>query len=124
MFAVYDFTDSGGSVIKAWSAGLSARSRGALDSKLNMLSVSGMDLPPRLLAGPIKKTGHIYKLVIHADVMLRPMLCKGPFLMDKEFTLLLGALEVQWKLIPDPQRAVENRNILLNDRKRRVAHEW
>jgi hypothetical protein len=93
-----------------------------LDSKLNMLTASGMDLPPKLIAGPIKKTGHIYKLIIHADVMLRPMFCKGPFDMDREFTLLTGAVEVQFKLTPGPEVAVENRGILLGDKKRRVLH--
>jgi hypothetical protein len=122
---VYDFTDEyGESIIVAWRWGLTARSRGALDSKLNMLACCGMDLPPKLLVGPINKTGHIYKLRIKADVMLRPMLCKGPFLMDAECTMLLGASEVQGKLIPDPQKAVDNRNTLLRDRKRRVLHEW
>jgi hypothetical protein len=87
-----------------------------------MLAISGMNLPPKLLAGPIKKTRHIYKLVIHADVMLRPMLCKGPFDMETEFTLLLGAVEVQWVLAPDPQQAVDNRNALLADRKKRIIY--
>jgi hypothetical protein len=93
-----------------------------LNQKLDMLALNGMDLAPHLLAGPIKRTGHIYKLVIHADVMLRPMLCKGPFEMDQEFTLLLGAIEKQSKLVPDPAYAVENREILLKDRKRRIPH--
>jgi hypothetical protein len=123
--AVYDFTDEDGeNIIAAWRWGLTARSKGALDSKLNMLATGGMDLPPKLLVGPINKTGHIYKLRIKADVMLRPMLCRGPFQMNGECTLLLGALEIQGKLIPDPQRAVENRNLLLKDRNRRVLHEW
>ncbi len=124
-FSLYDFTDvNGESVIEPWREGLTKRSKGALDTKLHMLEVSGMDLPPKLLAGPIKKTGHIYKLVIHADVMLRPMFCKGPFEMETEFTLLTGAIEVQWKLIPDPEVAVQFRNILLGDAKRRVCHAW
>jgi len=124
-FPVYDFIDEDGrSVIATWSTGLTKRSRGALDSKLNMLAISGMDLPPKLLVGPIGKTGHIYKLRINADVMLRPMLCKGPFRMNEELTLLIGAVEIQWKLVPDPVRAVENRDILLADRKRRISHAW
>lgn len=122
---VYDFTDKDGeSVIVSWRLGLTARSKGALDSKLNMLACCGMDLPPKLLVGPINKTGHIYKLVIKADVMLRPMLCKGPFQMDAECTLLLGATEIPFKLVPDPQKAVDNRNALLKDPYRRVPHEW
>lgn len=124
-FPVYDFMDEDGeSVIVSWRAGLTKRSRGALDSKLNMLSIAGTELPPKLLVGPIAKTGHIYKLRINADVMLRPMLCKGPFQMSQEVTLLIGAIEIQWELNPGPERAVENRNILLADRKRRIPHAW
>jgi hypothetical protein len=123
-YPLYDFTDkSGDGVVTTWRNGLTSRSRGALDSKLNMLAISGTELPPRLLAGPIKKTKHIYKLVIHADVMLRPMLCKGPFNMDAEFTLLLGAKEIQWELIPGPEEAVKNREILLADKTRRRLYE-
>lgn len=124
-FSLYDFaSEDGESVIAVWQLGLSKRSKGALDSKLNMLAISGMNLPPKLLAGPISKTGHIYKLRIHADVMLRPMLCRGPFSMDTEFTLLVGAVEIQGKLIPGPESAVENRSLLLTNRERRIPHVW
>ena len=124
-FSLYDFVSvDGKSVIAVCRRGLSKRSQGILDSKLNMLAISGMSLPPKLLVGPINKTGHIYKLRINADVMLRPMLCRGPFDMDAEFTLLAGAVEVQGKLLPSPQRAMENRNILLADHERRISHAW
>ncbi len=124
-FSVYDFIDGDGeSVIVQWRSGLTARSKAQLDSKLHMLQVSGSDLGPKLLAGPIQKTGHILKLIIHADVMLRPMLCRGPFSMDTEFTLLIGARELQGKLIPGPEGALENRRVLLADRQRRISHVW
>jgi hypothetical protein len=124
-FAVYDFIDGDGeSVIVQWRNGLTVRSKAQFDSKLHMLQVSGSDLGPKLLAGPIQKTGHIFKLIIHADVMLRPMLCRGPFSMDSEFTLLIGAKEIQGKLVPGPESAVTNRNTLLRDQKRRVPHVW
>ena len=124
-FSVYDFSDGDGkSIMVPWRDSLTARSKAQLDNKLHMLQVSGSDLGPRLLAGPIKKTGHVYKLIIHADVMLRPMLCKGPFSMATEFTLLLGAKEIQGKLIPGAEVAVENRNTLLSDRTRRIPHVW
>jgi len=124
-FALYDFVDEGGeSVISSWRSGLTPRSTAQLDSKLHMLEISGPNLGPKLLAGPIKKTKHIYKLIIHADVMLRPMLCKGPFEMNTEFTLLIGAKEIQGKLIPGHESAVENRATLLADRRRRKTHVW
>ena len=124
-FPVYDFTDSEGkSVIALWRNGLTKRDKGALDSKLNMLALNGTGLSRGLLAGPINKTKHIYKLIIHADTMLRPMLCKGPFDPNSDFTLLLGAKEIQFKLVPGPEEALKNRDILLGDKSRRKLHEW
>jgi hypothetical protein len=124
-FSLYDFVDEDDrSVISSWRDGLTVRSKAQLDNKLHMLEISGPSLGPKLLVGPIKKTGHIYKLIIHADVMLRPMLCKGSFEMDTEFTLLIGAKEIQGKLIPGPERAVENRAILLGNSRRRKPHVW
>lgn len=124
-FSLYDFaSEDRESIIAMWQRGLSKRSRGAIDSKLNMLAICGMSLPPKLLVGPINKTGHIYKLRIHADVMLRPMLCRGPINMDTEFTLLAGAVEIQGKLIPGPELAIENRDTLLANHERRVPHVW
>jgi hypothetical protein len=124
-FALYDFVDvCGESVISQWRKGLTARSKAQLDSKLHMLEINGPDLGPKLLAGPIKKTGHIYKLRILADVMLRPMLCRGPFRMDMEFTLLAGAKEIQGKLVPGPEVALANRAVLLIDADRRKPHVW
>lgn len=124
-FSLYDYIDEGGeNVILSWRSRLTARSKAQFDSKLHMLEISGPNLGPKLLAGPIKKTGHIYKLIIHADVMLRPMLCKGPFEMNTEFTLLIGAKEVQGVLIPGPESAVENRAILLANKGRRKSHVW
>ena len=54
---------------------LTVRDRASLNQKLDRLSQIpfALAIGTRLLAGPICK--HIYKLVIHADVMLRPMLC-------------------------------------------------
>jgi len=124
-FSLYDFIDEGGeNVILSWRNGLTARSRAQFDSKLHMLEISGPNLGPKLLAGPINKTRHVYKLIIHADVMLRPMLCKGPFEMETEFTLLIGAKEVQGKLVPGPEIALRNREILLADIRRRTPHVW
>jgi hypothetical protein len=124
-FSLYDFVDEDDkSVISSWRDGLTVRSKAQFDSKLHMLEISGPSLGPKLLAGPIKKTGHIYKLIIHADVMLRPMLCKGPFEPDTEFTLLIGAKEIQGKLIPGPESALENRAILLRNSRRRKPHVW
>ena len=121
---LYDFTNQrGGSLLQEWieQERLSRRDVGQLHQKLDMLVVAGPSLPPKLLAGPIYK--HIYKLIIHGDRMLRPFLCKGPFNMETEFTLLLGAIEADRKLDHDPREAENNRIILLGDPARRRNHE-
>ncbi|MGB6690629.1 MAG: hypothetical protein WBE76_22555 [Terracidiphilus sp.] len=125
-FDLYDFTDNKEqSVIRTWAAdeGLSKRDIGQLNQKIDMLQINGFDLHPNLLAGPINKQKHVYKLVIHGQRMLRPMLCKGPFNMDAEFTFLLGAIEINFKLDRDPANASANREILIANPKRRIPHE-
>jgi hypothetical protein len=121
--SLYDFIDTRGqSVIRNWvrAEKLTGRDIGQLNQKLDMLRMNGMGLQPKLLAGPIAK--HIYKLKIHTDRTFRPMLCKGPFSMETEFTLLLGAIEVNSRLDHDPNDAVSNRGVLLADKTRRIPH--
>jgi hypothetical protein len=121
---LYDFTNERGeSILQEWieRERLSRRDVGQLRQKLDMLIIAGPALPPKLLAGPIYK--HIYKLIIHGDRMLRPFLCKGPFNMETEFTLLLGAIEADRELDHDPKEAESNRIILLGDPARRRNHE-
>lgn len=103
--------------------GLTVRDRAALNQKLDRLVQMPFQtaIDTKLLAGPIYK--HIYKLVIHADVMLRPMLCRGPFDNAMEYTLLLGAVERGWKLPKGSmEKAESNRELLLADPSRRCQH--
>jgi hypothetical protein len=121
---LYDFTtERGESLLAEWieRERLSKRDLGQLALKLDMLALVGPGLPPKLFAGPIHR--HIYKLIIHGDRMLRPFLCRGPFDMDREFTLLLGAIEANGKLDHEPQEAEGLRNILLANPTRRRKHE-
>jgi hypothetical protein len=103
------------------------RDRGRLVQKMDLLAMHGPNLPPGLLAGPIKSKrnrkmqSHIYKLIIHGDKMLRPMLCKGPIEMDSEYTMLIGAIEVNFKLDVDAEDAELRRtDIIENPDKRRI----
>jgi hypothetical protein len=110
---------------------LSARERGQLNQKLDMLQRLGFDTAHGLdfLAGPLKQERHIYKLVVHAGRMLRPMLCLGPFDNRGEMTLLCGAIEKDWELDPPdaPARAEAKRQLLIDPKnageKLRVPHE-
>jgi hypothetical protein len=112
-------------VILKWvrEARLTVRDRAALNNKLKRLAQvdCGLAIKTKLLAGPIYK--HVYKLVIHGDVMLRPMLCRGPIDNLVEYTLLLGAIEMGGKL-PDgfKEQAEEHREIVMKDQSRRCPH--
>jgi hypothetical protein len=126
-FKLWDFLNiHNKNVILIWvkEDRLSKRDRAILNQKLARLAQMDFSLAitSKLLAGPICE--HIYKLVIHGDVMLRPLLCKGPINNDIEYTLLLGAVERGWKL---PARAKEqatnNRQAVIDNPSRRCPHE-
>jgi hypothetical protein len=127
---IYEYVNERGkSVIGEWlvEKAISGRDRGQLLQKMDMLATLGPDLPPRLLAGPVaskkrkKLQSHTYKLIIHGDKMLRPFLCKGPIDMDKEFTMLLGAIEVNFELDEDVEDAeIRRTEIINNPQKRRI----
>jgi hypothetical protein len=119
------------SAIQEWldSARITKRSRGQLNQKLDMLEKCGTDLPPKLLAGPLAskrqklRQKHIYKIIVHGDIMLRPFLCKGPIRNDEEFTLLMGVIERNGKNDHDPCEAEELRETIIKDQMWRMRHE-
>ena len=108
---------------------LGKREIGALNQKLDMLEEHGTDLPPKLLAGPIKSkkdpkmVSHVWKLKIYTDRMLRPMLCKGPIDAETEFTMLLGAIEKGGVLDTDAKDAELVRLAIIANPKLRKDHE-
>ncbi len=126
LLKLWDFlSPRGENVILRWVKDdrLTVRDRAMLNQKLDRLCQIGFNLAidTKLLAGPIHK--HIYKLVIHGDVMLRPMLCKGPIEIAKEYTLLLGAVETGGKLPSGAmEKAEENRATVKRDPSRRCPH--
>jgi len=121
---LFDFND-GRNVIKDWADGLpmQKRDRGRLDSKVDMLAKAGDDLPPRLLQPT--KSRHIMELALNGQMILRLMLCRGPFSMKNEFTFLFGAVEKNRKYIPKdaPERADGNRTDLILNPSKRCKHE-
>jgi hypothetical protein len=126
-FRLYDFlTARGRNAILEWvkDERLSSRDRAMLNQKLKRLSQLDYDLAvsTKLLSGPIYR--NIHKLIIHGDVMLRPMLCRGPIDNSVEYTLLLGAIEKGGKLPKGAkEEADERRTIVIDDSSRRVPHE-
>lgn len=123
MWELYDYLNERGvNEIAEWTRNLQKRQRIGLRSKLDMLAQAS-ELPPQLLAG----TGvpHIYKLKVHGNVQLRPMLCKGTANNDTEYTILLGAIEVNWVLEPEnaAELAARIREEIIRHPERRCKHE-
>jgi hypothetical protein len=125
MWRIFEYVEGGESAIGRWlrDQDISPRDRGQLMQKMDMLSRNGMDLPPGLLAGPIKSKrkpkmqSHIYKLIVHGQRMLRPMLCRGPVDTDGEFTILIGAIEKDGVLDVDAADAEARRQEVIADPK-------
>jgi hypothetical protein len=100
-WVIYEFVDARGKgVIEIWikKDRIQKPDVAQLNEKAKRLRQLGYELAikTKLLAGPIYKD--IYKLVVKGSVMLRPMLCRGPFSNNGEFTFLLGCCEVGGKL--------------------------
>jgi hypothetical protein len=124
MFVLFDYTDANGkNDIKEWALGLEKRERAKLNAKLDMLAKLGSDLFPQVLTGT--PTPGILKLRVKGKVQLRPMLCKGPINIEKEFTLLIGAKERGSQFVPEKadEKANVRKQIIVENHTRRCPHE-
>jgi hypothetical protein len=126
---VYCFLSSGGrNVIREWldQERVSLAQRAEFQVKITLLQNGGPEMVPGFITEtPVAKD--IYKAKIKGNkgkVQLRPMLCKGPFAMDEEFTFLCGAIEKDRKLVPKDckEKAQRHREILIAEPIRR-RHE-
>jgi hypothetical protein len=123
---LWDFLDGREkNVILDWAKKdrLTNRDRAVLNQKIKRLSQVdyALAVQTKLLAGPIYK--HVYKLIIHGDVMLRPMLCRGPMDNEAEYTFLLGAVETGGKLPAGSKEQAElNRVVILENPTNRRCH--
>src|SRR5579863_14348 len=125
LFTLWDFLSARGeNVILRWvrDERLSKRDRAALNQRFDRLTQIDFQLAvDTFLAGPIYR--QVYKLIIHADVMLRPMLCRGPIENETEYTLLLGAIERNRRLPPGAkEEAQANCETVIRDPSRRERH--
>jgi len=128
-YNLFDFLEQRGdclvNIIKEWTEGLQTRDRARLNEKLDKLQQHGMGLPPKLLSNT--GVAHIKKLRITGRKIptLRPMLCMGPIDNEKEFTLLLGAIEQDGRLVPSNAVAAAkiHREIVIANPLRRCSHE-
>jgi hypothetical protein len=124
-FRLYDYRDRRGrNDIADWMRKQEKRQRGQVNLKLDMLQKYGDDVGSNVL---LRMSATIFKLKGKTKgVQLRPMLCKGPVHDQKEFTILIGAVEVDWELRPADivERAEERREeVIANESERRVVHE-
>ena len=124
-FKLFDYCDATGkNIFKFWTTDLQSQQRAKLNAKLDMLMLLGNELFPEVLTGT--DTPGISKLRIKGNVQLRPMLCDGPINNGKEFTLLLGAIEVGEKLKPKNADKIANKHkneVKKDHHNRRVDHE-
>lgn len=128
MYDLWDFiTIRGENAILEWvkDERLTKRDRAILNQKIRRLAQIDFKLAieGKLLAGPVYE--HVYKMVIHGNVMLRPLLCRGPINNEHEYTFLLGAIEKGWKLpLGAVEKAEQHREIIAGDSSRRIPHEF
>ena len=126
MINLYDYcSQNGRNVISEWSRELSRKDRAKFDVKTKALAEMDFQLAmgTKLLQGPIYK--HIYKLKIHGEVMLRPLLCRGPIDNETEYTFLAGAKEVNFQLVPQNVSTVataRRSEVIADPNHRRCAH--
>jgi hypothetical protein len=128
-WSVYCFVSPRGeNVIRDWlkREKVPAAQQADFQMKIQLLENGGPHYVPGFITEtPVAKD--VYKAKIKGNkgwMQLRPLLCKGPWIMDREFTFLIGAIEKDRVLLPKDckERAQENRRILLADQSRR-RHE-
>jgi hypothetical protein len=124
-FQLFDYRDDKGrNDIKSWMLEQEKRQRGQVNLKLDMLRMYGNDVGSNVL---LRMSATIFKLKGKTKgVQLRPMLCRGPIDDDGEFTILIGAREIDWKLVPiDAVEKAERRReeVIENPKERRQRHE-
>lgn len=122
---LFDYKDSNGNIMQIWATQMcmQKRERARLDNRIDILRRVEHDLPPGLLHPT--RFPQIKELVVNGPVALRPMLCFGPFDLDKECTFLFGTIERDRKLVDRsaPQKAQQNREDLIRHPDNRCKHE-
>ena len=123
-FNLFDYLgQSGTNEIREWTKNLQKPEIAKLNIKLDMLEHKGLDLLPNILTG--SPTAGILKLRVKGNKQLRPMLCRGPFDKGKEFTLLIGAIEKNFKFVPSKADEIANdrKETIIKYPNRRCEHE-
>lgn len=121
--AVFEFTSEGGKGVISGFLRKHPALRGATDARIKDLRQHGVGTEESLRWCPHERDG-IYKLKVRSTPEFRPHLCKGPFDMNSEATLLAAAIEDDFELEPPDvlDRSVKRREILKQDRNRRATY--
>lgn len=124
-YLIFDYVNlQGVNEFKQWTTDLEKAQRAKLNEKIDKLEIYGDALYPEMLTGT--PVAGISKLRAKGNVQLRPLLCKGPVDVSKEYTLLMGAKEVGSKWVPKgaPQSANTKKQAVIADpENRRKKHE-
>jgi hypothetical protein len=123
---IYCFlSERGANLIREWldEERISSSQRATFQAKIDIFERAGPDMSPGFITTtPI--AADIYKMKVKGQVQLRPMACKGPVDLDREYTILLGWIERDNRRVPNEvkAKAQQNRVILLSNPNRR-RHE-
>ena len=129
MIRLWDYQPgTGKNEIRAWAQALSVRERAQLNQKLDMVTCVNLETARslRFLVGVSGDHHNLYRLIVHSDHMLSPILCWGPIEPQTEITLLCGAVEKDFDLEPVSavERAEAYRTAILSTKGRnRICHE-
>jgi hypothetical protein len=120
---IYCFlSERGSNLIREWldDEGITPAQRATFQSKIDLFERSGPDLSPGFIT-PTPIAADIYKIKVRGPVQLRPMACRGPFDLDREYTILLGWIERNNERVPNEVKvkAQQNRAIVVRDPSRR-----
>lgn len=123
-YQLFDYVDSRGrNAMQVWAMGLSKKDRARLDLRADLLEKEGDNLFPNILQSTRQR--HILEIRVNGQIALRPLLCRGPVTVDKEYTFLFGAVEQNRKYEPRdaPNRAEAIRLDLIGYPEKRCKHE-
>lgn len=126
LFPLYDYVNiQGRNEFKVWSSRLQKTELAKLNERINKLEIYGESLYPDLPTDS-EIPGILKIRITAARVQLRPLLCRGPVNVGKEYTFLFGAKEKGSKWLPPnaPATAQQNRTIITaSPQARRTKHE-
>ena len=125
-YQLFDYLDSRDrNVMQEWANGLpmSQKDRSRLDLRIDLLKKEGNNLFPKMLQSTRQR--HIMEIAVNGRVALRPLLCRGPFAIQDEYTFLFGTVEQNRKYVPRDalNKAEAHRLYLIAHPRKRCKHE-